>query len=63
MILLYKLLEILCMDENISIYDNNSNRLIYKGDVYSVRWSLCSFNVVALQAEKDSLIIMVEMHE
>lgn len=57
---MYKLLEILCMDENISIYDNNSNRLIYEGIVYSVRWSLCSFNVVALQAENDRLVILVE---
>ena len=60
MISMYKLLEILCMDENISIYENNSNRLIYEGDVYSVRWSLCTYNVVSLQAEDDRLIILVE---
>lgn len=60
MILLYKLLEILCVDENISLYDNNSNRLIYEGDVYSVRWSLCDYNVVSLQAENDRLVILVE---
>lgn len=60
MILLYKLLEILCMDENISLYDNNSNRLIYEGDVYSVRWSLCDYNVVSLQAENNRLVILVE---
>lgn len=60
MISMYKLLEILCMDENIRVYDNNSNRLIYEGDVYSVRWSLCSYNVVSLQSENDRLVILVE---
>lgn len=57
---MYKLLEILCMDENISIYDNNSNRLIYEGDVFSVRWILCGYNVVSMQAEDDRLVILVE---
>lgn len=60
MISMYKLLEILCMDENIRIYDNNSNRLIYEGDVFSVRWSLCAYNVVSMQAEDDRLVILVE---
>ena len=61
MISMYKLLEILCMDENISVYENNSKRLIYEGDVFSVRRSLCGYNVVSLQAEDDRLIIMVEI--
>lgn len=62
MISMYKLLEILCMDENISIYENNSNRLIYEGDVFSVRWSLCGYNVVSMQAENDRLVILVEKY-
>ena len=59
---MYKLLEILCMDENISVYENNSNSLIYEGDVFSVRWSLCGYNVVALQAENDRMVILVEKY-
>lgn len=57
---MYKLLEILCMDENIIIYDNNSNRLIYDGDVYSVRWSLCAYQVVGLYPDDGTLMICVE---
>lgn len=58
--ILYELLKILDLEENIKIYDNEYNRYLYAGGVSGVIWRLCAYQVVGLYSEVGTLVICVE---
>lgn len=60
MILLYELLKILVLEENIKIYDNGYNHCLYEGGVSGVIWSLCTYQVVGLYSDDGTLMICIE---